>query len=297
MEVIRTREELRGHADDARREVGSVGFVPTMGAFHEGHLSLIRRARAADDLVAVSIFVNPLQFGPNEDLARYPRGLDRDLELARGEGVDVVFAPDLEEMYPGGAPAVTIGPGRLGDRLEGAFRPGHFRGVCTVVAKLFNAVGACTAYFGEKDAQQLHLVRSMVRDLGFPVNVAGCPTVREPDGLAMSSRNAFLSPEDRERAACLSRALREAERMVTAGERSVSEIAGAMSRLLEDAGGIDVDYVAIVDEESFDDIEHVGRPARALVAARIGAVRLIDNMPLRPVVGDNASEMTGNGTP
>ncbi|MBI4261163.1 MAG: pantoate--beta-alanine ligase, partial [Actinobacteria bacterium] len=192
MDVIREAAAFR-EACDAARRAGTVGFVPTMGSFHEGHRSLFRRARAEADHVAVSIFVNPLQFGPGEDLAAYPRDLDRDLAGAGAEGVDTVFAPGGEEMWPGGPPEATVDPGPLGDRLEGASRPGHFRGVATVVAKLLHLVGPCRAVLGEKDAQQVAVVRRMVRDLGFPVEVVGCPTIREEDGLAMSSRNAYLS--------------------------------------------------------------------------------------------------------
>src|SRR5439155_21726313 len=204
VEVTRTAKGLRARTAEARAMRKPVGFVPTMGFFHQGHRSLMRRARAERGFLVVSIFVNPLQFGPGEDFEAYPRDPDRDLATAEAEGVDLVFAPDVDEMYPGGLPDVTVDPGPLGERLEGASRPGHFRGVATVVAKLFHLVGPSTAYFGEKDAQQLAVIRRMVRDLSFPVEVVGCPIVREPDGLAMSSRNVYLADEERRAARCLS---------------------------------------------------------------------------------------------
>jgi len=229
VEVIRAIAMARKACDAARSAGRTVGFVPTMGAFHDGHVSLMRRARDERDAVVVSIFVNPLQFGPGEDLSRYPRDEERDLSMARELGVDVVFAPTVEEMYPAGEPAVSVDPGPLGDRLEGAVRPGHFRGVATVVAKLFEVVGPSTAYFGEKDAQQLAVIRHMVRDLSFPIDVVGCPTVRELDGLAMSSRNAYLSPVQREAAGCLFLALSEAAEMARGGERDAARLVAAMA--------------------------------------------------------------------
>ena len=280
MEVIRRSRGIRAAAAAARAQRRSVGFVPTMGFFHEGHLSLMRKAREERDTVLVSIFVNPLQFGPQEDLASYPRDLDRDLSLAEAEGVDVVFAPEVEEMFPEGSPEVTIDPGPLGDRLEGASRPGHFRGVVTVVAKLFHLVGPCRAYFGEKDAQQLAIIRRMVRDLGFPQEVVGCPIVREPDGLAMSSRNTYLSDEERKAARCLYRGLQAAADLAQEGERSARRLRQELvARVIEEPLAA-LDYAAIVDEDSFDEVEQVEGPARALVAARVGPARLIDNMAL-----------------
>ena len=280
MEVIRRARGIRAAAAAARAQRRSVGFVPTMGFFHEGHLSLMRKAREERDTVLVSIFVNPLQFGPQEDLASYPRDLDRDLSMAEAEGVDVVFAPEVEEMFPEGSPEVTIDPGPLGDRLEGASRPGHFRGVVTVVAKLFHLVGPCRAYFGEKDAQQLAIIRRMVRDLGFPQEVVGCPIVREPDGLAMSSRNTYLSDEERKAARCLYRGLQAAADLAQEGERSARRLRQELvARVIEEPLAA-LDYAAIVDEDSFDEVEQVEGPARALVAARVGPARLIDNMAL-----------------
>jgi pantoate--beta-alanine ligase len=293
LEVIRTVAAARSACDSARSMGRSVGFVPTMGALHAGHASLVDRARAECDFVIVSIFVNPLQFGPSEDFASYPRDEEGDLRELGALGVDAVFLPSVEEMEPVRPPEVTVDPGPLAGRLEGASRPGHFRGVATVVGKLFNIVGPCRAYFGEKDAQQLALVRCIVRDLGFAVDTIACPTVREPDGLAMSSRNAYLSPEEREAAVCLFRALSEAAAMVRRGERDAAKLVVAMAREIEAtsaaavmAHGIQaasaarLDYVAVVDEETFEEVGEVVRPARALVAVRFGRARLIDNLPL-----------------
>lgn len=217
MEVIRTVAEARAACDRIRADGRTVGFVATMGAFHEGHRSLMRRARAQRDALVVSIFVNPLQFGDRRDLEAYPRDEEADLADAEREGAEIVVAPPSTEMYPAGEPEVTVDPGPLGERIEGASRPGHFRGVATVVAKLFQVVGACRSYFGEKDAQQLAVIRRMVRDLSFPVEIEPCPTVREPDGLALSSRNARLTPEQREAAPCLFLALGEAAATARAG--------------------------------------------------------------------------------
>jgi pantoate--beta-alanine ligase len=282
VEVIRAIAMARKVCDAARSAGRTVGLVPTMGAFHDGHASLMRRARDERDHVAVSIFVNPLQFGPGEDLSRYPRDEDRDLSIAGQLGVDVVFAPSVEEMYPTGRPEVTVDPGPLGDRLEGAARPGHFRGVATVVAKLFDVVGPSTAYFGEKDAQQLAVIRRVVRDLSLPVEVQGCPTVREPDGLATSSRNAYLSPEQREAAGCLFLALSEAAQMARSGERDAASLVAAMAREIGATPEARIDYAAVVDDETFEEVSAIAGPARALVAARFGDTRLIDNL-LLPV--------------
>jgi len=282
VEVIRAIAMARKACDAARSAGRTVGFVPTMGAFHDGHVSLMRRARDERDAVVVSIFVNPLQFGPGEDLSRYPRDEERDLSMARELGVDVVFAPTVEEMYPAGEPAVSVDPGPLGDRLEGAVRPGHFRGVATVVAKLFEVVGPSTAYFGEKDAQQLAVIRHMVRDLSFPIDVVGCPTVRELDGLAMSSRNAYLSPVQREAAGCLFLALSEAAEMARGGERDAATLVAAMAREIGATPEARIDYAAVVDEERFEEVGTISGPARALVAAKFGETHLIDNL-LLPV--------------
>ncbi len=278
MEVTRTLSATFDATEAARAKDGTVGFVPTMGAFHEGHLSLIRRARADRDFLVVSIFVNPLQFGDPADLAAYPRDEERDLELARELGVDVVFAPPVEEMYPAGKPEATVDPGLVAERLEGASRPGHFRGVATVLAKLFHAVGPSAAYFGEKDAQQNAVVRRVVADLSFPIEVVVCPTVREPDGLAMSSRNARLSPEQREAAGCLFLALSVAAELARSGERDAAHLVAAMAREIGATPQARLDYAAVVDGDTFEELRTVDRTARAVVAARFGDVRLIDNL-------------------
>ncbi|MEX2406681.1 MAG: pantoate--beta-alanine ligase [Actinomycetota bacterium] len=278
MEVTRTLSATLDATEAARAKDRTVGFVPTMGAFHKGHLSLIRRARADRDFVVVSIFVNPLQFGDTADLAAYPRDEERDLELARGLGVDVFFAPPVEEMYPAGEPDATVNPGPVAERLEGASRPGHFRGVATALAKLFHAVGPSAAYFGEKDAQQLAVVRRVVGDLSFPIEVVVCPTVREADGLAMSSRNARLSPEQREAAGCLFLALSEAAELARSGERDAAHLVAAMAREIGATPQARLDYAAVVDDDTFEELRTVDRPARAVVAARFGDVRLIDNL-------------------
>ncbi|HEU5225347.1 MAG TPA: pantoate--beta-alanine ligase [Actinomycetota bacterium] len=276
--MIRTIAATRAACDRARAEGRTVGFVPTMGAFHEGHRSLMRRAKDERDVTVVSIFVNPLQFGDARDLETYPRDEKADLAAAEREGVDLVFAPSVDEMYPGGEPEVTVDPGPLGDRFEGASRPGHFRGVATVVAKLFETVGPCAAYFGEKDAQQLAVVRRMVRDLSLPVGVRFGPVVREPDGLALSSRNRLLSPQQREAATCLFLALSEAAELARGGERDAGKLVAAMAREIGATPHARIDYVAVVDEETFEELPEVAGPARALVAAGFGGVRLIDTL-------------------
>ncbi|HEX2424672.1 MAG TPA: pantoate--beta-alanine ligase [Actinomycetota bacterium] len=276
--MIRTVAEVRSAGDEARAAGRAVGLVPTMGAVHDGHASLIDRARAETDLVIVSIFVNPLQFGESADLADYPRDEERDLRRAERLGVDVVFAPSLAAMYPQGEPEVTVDPGPLGDRLEGARRPGHFRGVATVVSKLFHAVGSCRAYFGEKDAQQLAVIRRMVGDLNEPVDVVACPTVRDPDGLALSSRNARLTPDQREAAGCLFLALAAAAELTRNGERETPKLVAVMAREIGATPEARLDYAVVVDDASFEEIGWIEGPARALVAARFGDVRLIDNL-------------------
>jgi pantoate--beta-alanine ligase len=278
VEVTRTIAATFAACEAARAAGRTVGLVPTMGAFHDGHVSLIRKARAERDLVVVSIFVNPIQFGDPADLAAYPRDEAGDLDIAGDLGVDVVFAPAVEEMYPAGEPQASVDPGPVGDRLEGASRPGHFRGVATVLAKLFHAVGPSAAYFGEKDAQQLALVRRMVEDLSLPVEVVPCPTVREADGLALSSRNARLSPQQREAAGCLFLALSEAAELARSGERDAAKLVAAMAREIGATRQARLDYAAIVDDETFEEITEVHGRARAVVAARFGDVRLIDNL-------------------
>jgi len=289
MEVAAAAADVRAACDRARRDSRSVGFVPTMGALHEGHLSLVRRAREETGFVVASIFVNPLQFGPSEDLAAYPRDLDRDLGLLGEEKADLVFTPPPEELYPSGEPQVTVDPGPVGDRLEGASRPGHFRGVCTVVAKLLSIVGPCQAFFGEKDAQQLWVVRRMATDLDLPVEVTSCETVREPDGLAMSSRNAYLSPEERAAATCLHRALLRAVELTVKGEREAAVLRREMAWVIKAEPLADLVYATVVEEGSFEEVDEAPDPAaRALVAARVGSTRLIDNMLLPPSMQENA---------
>ena len=268
-ELVRTRAELAA----ARAGVaGSLALVPTMGALHDGHAELVRHAGTLADTVAVSVFVNPLQFGPTEDLDRYPRTLERDLELLDRLGVGLVFAPSATEMYPNGSPAVTVDPGPLGALLEGASRPGHFAGVLTVVTKLLGLVHPDVAVFGEKDYQQLALIRRAVADLELGVRIVGAPTVRDPDGLALSSRNRYLTPQQRRHALALSRALR-------AGAEEGPSGAGAVLKAATEAlRGIDVDYLALRGVE-LGPAPATG-PARLLVAARVGTTRLIDNVPL-----------------
>jgi pantoate--beta-alanine ligase len=282
VEVIRTATEARAACDRIRVDGRTIGFVATMGAFHDGHRSLMRRARAERDALVVSIFVNPLQFGDPRDLETYPRDEEADLADAEREGAELVFAPAASEMYPDGEPAVSVDPGPLAERIEGASRPGHFRGVATVVAKLFSVVGSSTSYFGEKDAQQLAVIRRMVRDLSMPVAIVGCPIVREPDGLALSSRNARLTPEQREAAPCLFLALSEAAGAARAGERDAATLIALMAREIGATAAARLDYATVVDDRSFEEIATVEPPARALVAAGFGDVRLIDNL-LLPV--------------
>jgi pantoate--beta-alanine ligase len=277
--LVGTREELAGLLAAARSS-GPVVLVPTMGALHEGHASLMRlaRERAGSGAVVASVFVNPLQFGPGEDLDRYPRTLDADRELCAREGVDIVFAPGVDEVYPGGEPQVTVRPGPLGKLLEGKARPGHFRGVLTVVAKLFGLVRPDAAVLGEKDYQQLVLVRRMVLDLNMGVEVVGAPTVREADGLALSSRNRYLDTEQRLAAAALSRALRAAQQHAAYGVQVALD--EARTELREHL--VDLDYLVVTDPGLGELPAEVppGTEARMLVAARVGTTRLIDNVPL-----------------
>jgi pantoate--beta-alanine ligase len=264
----------------ARHEMaGSVGLVPTMGALHEGHLSLVRHARAHDDTVVASIFVNPTQFGPGEDYARYPRDPDRDLALLRDLGTDLVFMPPAEDVYPEGFDTY-VQVEKLTQRLEGTHRPGHFRGVATVVTKLFNVVQPHHAYFGQKDAQQLAVIRRLARDLDLPVEVVGLPTVREPDGLAMSSRNMYLSPEERQAAIVLYRSLEAAQELWRSGVRDAARIRDRMSEVLAAEALARIDYVSVADAETLAELETVDRPALVSLAVRIGETRLIDNVTL-----------------
>lgn len=272
--VARTRHELADALAPLHR-AGSLALVPTMGALHEGHRSLVVRARGLADSVAVSVFVNPLQFGAGEDLGRYPRSFDADLAMCEAEGVAVVFAPTVDVVYPDGEPLVRVSAGPLGGVLEGATRPGHFDGVLTVVLKLLGLVRPDVAVFGEKDAQQLALLRRMVRDLDVPVRVAAGPTVREPDGLALSSRNAYLGPEQRRSAVALWRALQAGSAAAGGGPAAVRAAAAAALAAEPDVA---VDYVAVVDAATFSPLpDGAHGPALLLVAARVGATRLIDN--------------------
>lgn len=271
MELIVARN--RADLVKARAE-GRLALVPTMGALHEGHRSLIRSARAAAAQVVVSIFVNPLQFGPNEDFSRYPRTFDADLDVCRAEGVDVVFAPSVEEMYDP-ARQVGVSAGRMGAIVEGAIRPGHFDGMLTVVLKLFNLVQPDVAYFGQKDAQQLALIRRMVADLDVPVEIVAGATVREPDGLALSSRNRYLSPQERQAALALSGALRAG-----AAEKDPAAIRAAALAVLRQAP-IELDYLALVEPGTFEEVpDSYTGPAILAVAAKVGTTRLIDNIPM-----------------
>ena len=282
MQTVNRLADLRAAVDSLRGR-GELALVPTMGALHEGHLTLVREARRHADAVAVSIFVNPKQFGPNEDLAAYPRQLAEDSRALEAEGVDVLWAPPVDEVYPAGfATAVTVAG--LGETLCGAARPGHFDGVATVVAKLFNQVRPDLALFGEKDWQQLAVIRRMARDLDlarpFAERILGVPTVREADGLAMSSRNRYLSPEDRARAAALPRLMRETIARLAEGG-AVPDALEALGRGLVAAGFSSVDYAELADAASLQSLSALGaRPARLFVAARIGGTRLIDNVPV-----------------
>ena len=282
MTIKETIAEMRAACAEARRGGKRLGLVPTMGALHEGHLSLVRAARAQCDAVAVSIFVNPTQFGPNEDLAKYPRTFERDRELLEAEGVDLLFAPGVEEMYPQGAVTFVTVEG-LSGKLCGRSRPTHFRGVTTVVAKLLNIVGPDVAFFGQKDAAQAVIVRKMVRDLDLPVEVAVCPIVREPDGLAMSSRNAYLDAAQRHSATVLHRALMEVQSLAEKGERRATPLIEAAQRVFRLEPSVRVDYVEIVDTETLDPVADVSRGALVAVAAFVGATRLIDNIVLPEV--------------
>ena len=276
MRLVHAKDEVRRAVRGVHVEGGTVALVPTMGYLHEGHLSLVDRARETADWVAMSIFVNPLQFGPTEDLARYPRDLERDLEMARGRGVDLVFAPTVAEMYPLGEPQVSVIPGALAERMEGAIRPGHFRGVLTVVAKLFGIFTPDVAVFGQKDFQQAALIRRMALDLDLGVRVEVAPIVREPDGLAMSSRNVYLSPQERERARALSRGLEHGRALFAAGERDADVLRAALREALT-VPGIEPEYAEAADPLTLEPVASADHGTVLLVAARVGRTRLIDN--------------------
>ena len=286
MTVARTIEELRGALAEHRRGGRTIGLVPTMGFLHEGHLSLLRAAREHCDVVVMSLFVNPTQFGPSEDLESYPRDEARDLGLAEAEGVDIVYAPAADDVYPEGFATTVDVAGGLTDVLDGdpgRRGPEHFRGVTTIVAKLFNSVGPDVAFFGQKDAQQAAVIRRMARDLDFPVEIAVEPTVREPDGLALSSRNTYLEPDERERALALSRALRATADAVAAGERDVGAALEAGRSELR-AAGIEPEYLEARDAQDLSEVaDFNGRPVLVAVAARVGKARLIDNLVIEEV--------------
>lgn len=277
MEVHNSVESLRAALAAERRAGKSVGFVPTMGALHAGHISLVERSVSSTDVTVLSIFVNPLQFGKNEDLSRYPRPLEADLKLAEAAGVSHVFAPSVGEMYPGGEPLTSVHVARVTEPMEGALRPGHFDGVSTVVTKLFSIVGECTAFFGEKDWQQLAVVRTMSTDLSLPVTVVGCPIVREPDGLALSSRNVYLDEAQRRAALSLSAALRRGVDLVKSGVRDPRKVSSAVFEVMADEPGVDPQYAEVVDE-LLQTPEVIDTNCRVLVAAKVGTTRLIDNM-------------------
>ena len=277
MDVFNDITETRAAVWKTQREGGTVGLVPTMGAFHEGHLSLIRTARDRCTTVAVTIFVNPLQFGPREDLAAYPRPLEADLAACRELGVDFVFAPPNEVMYPPGV-LTTVHVSGITEILCGPYRPGHFDGVTTVVAKLFSILPADVAFFGEKDYQQFMVIRRMVSDLNMPIEIVACPTIREPDGLAMSSRNAYLSPDERRQAVSLSQALFAAVERAAGGEREVASLVDGIRATILEAGPARIEYIDVVDADTLEVLTTVDRPARICLAVRIGSGRLIDNV-------------------
>ncbi|MEW6725074.1 MAG: pantoate--beta-alanine ligase [Bacillota bacterium] len=279
MQILKTKDEVRRAVRQARREGKTVGFVPTMGYLHEGHLALMRKAGEDNDLVVVSIFVNPTQFGPNEDYASYPRDLARDAELAASAGVDIIFAPEVSEMYPRGFSTI-VDIQRLGDYLCGAKRPGHFRGVCTVVTKLFNIVQPDRAYFGQKDAQQARVIRQITADLDLPIEVRVLPTVREADGLAMSSRNTYLTPREREAALVLNWSLVRARDLVQSGEQEAAVIAEAITAMIEAEPLARIDYVSVVSGDTLEPVQRLDGPILIAVAVFIGKTRLIDNLTL-----------------
>jgi pantoate--beta-alanine ligase len=276
MQVVKPIFEIRA----LRQKLsGTVGFVPTMGYLHKGHLALVKQARRENSTVIVSIYVNPTQFGPREDFGAYPRDLNRDLELLKGGGVDIVFVPSDDEMYP---PEFSswVDVEKVTERLEGAARPGHFRGVATVVAKLFNIVQPSRAYFGQKDAQQVMVIKRMGADLNMGIEIVVVPTLRESDGLAMSSRNIYLSPKERQAAMILFKALTLARQLRRGGEKDAEEIRRQMTALIQKEPLAQIDYVSIADAETLEELSSIDRPAVASLAVRIGKTRLIDNMPL-----------------
>ncbi|RSL15519.1 pantothenate synthetase [Edaphobacter aggregans] len=280
MQILQTIKETRQACAKARASATKptvLGLIPTMGALHEGHLSLIRTAKKQCEIVVATIFVNPTQFGPNEDFSRYPRTFASDCALLEAEGVDILFAPSVEDMYPTSTSRTFIEVPGISDRLDGLSRPGHFRGVATVVAKLFHIVSPDRAYFGQKDAAQVAVLRAMVHDLNFPVEVIVCPTVRDADGLALSSRNQYLSPEERTRALALSRSLGNATAQASKGTHDASQLKSAILQDLQSTPTLKIDYVEIVDPTTLEPIADLQAGALIAVAAWIGKTRLIDN--------------------
>ena len=277
MLIFKTVAEAQSACAQLRGEGRILGLVPTMGALHEGHLSLARAAKAECDIVAASIFVNPTQFGPNEDFSKYPRTFEQDCALLEGEGVDMIFAPTVDEMYPSGASTFVVVEG-VSDRLDGASRPGHFRGVTTVVSKLFHIIGPHKAFFGQKDAAQVAVLRKMVRNLNFPLRLVVCPIVREDDGLAMSSRNRYLSERERQQALVLRRALEQVEKRASEGEMSSRTLMETARNVFASEPDVRIDYIAVVDPETLEDVPNVRDGALVAVAAFVGTTRLIDNI-------------------
>jgi pantoate--beta-alanine ligase len=278
MKTTKTIAEIRRAISHTRARGENIGFVPTMGALHEGHLSLVRAAKHSCRCIVVSIFVNPAQFGPNEDFSKYPRTLDKDVELLTREGVDILFAPSAEQMYDP-SPAVWVDVEGLSERNEGRMRPGHFRGVATVVAKLFNIVQPDVAFFGQKDAAQLAVIRQMVRELRYPIEIAGIPIAREADGLAMSSRNVYLSPDERRQATVLSRALLAGDDAFRRGVTDANSVITVVRQELS-TEPISVDYVEVLDPNTLLPVDEIKEPALLAVAARVGTTRLLDNIVL-----------------
>ncbi len=284
VKVIESPHEAFAHIDHWRREGLRIGLIPTMGALHAGHFSLVRRSVAGCDITTASIFVNPTQFAPQEDLSRYPRTLESDLEGLRASKCDLVFVPQPSALYPDGF-STYVQPPAAAEPLEGVCRPGHFRGVCTIVLKLFGIMPAHVAYFGRKDYQQLLVIKRMTEDLNVPIHIEGCPTVREDDGLAMSSRNRYLSPQQRSAALSLRKALQAAQDLANTGLISIDLLETAMRSKMMETGADDVEYARIVDSESLANLTLLDQPAIALVAAKVGTTRLIDNLEITPPPG------------
>jgi pantoate--beta-alanine ligase len=277
MKIIASAKEMTSLSKEVRRSGRTVGFVPTMGALHQGHLSLVRAARDQTDIVVTSIFVNPAQFGPSEDFSKYPRTFEKDSAMLAAEKTDYIFSPSVEEMYPKDA-TTWVDVEELSGKLDGRSRPGHFRGVTTVVSKLFNIVQPDMAFFGQKDAAQVAVIRKMVRDLNLDVEIVVCPIVRESDGLAMSSRNAYLNPEQRKQALVLSQALKKVEKLAVQGERNSEKLIGAGKQVIAEEPSVRLDYFEIVNPDTLDPVADVNQGALVAVAAFVGTTRLIDNL-------------------